>query len=368
MPRRIDIELTTALADDAWTWRAAGAKKPNGVVSGIGPPRAGSKVGDVLEVEMEQMLDGVEILSVVKGRVERDHANVLEILPTSEPFQEVIETRVPAGATAEESQGATVTARATSTTTAHATIDRRVRMESRRAGDRRPPRHDRPHFEAPPEVPQRPKPKRLGPAEPVETRCTPAPRRAATRRGASIQGMAAVRTRVKSRTPDSRPRANRGARRGRVGGRGFLPKLRVAEWLDRAEAAQRQMADIELGDLRSVFSPAKTRSSPTTRPICAVAWSSRRRTGHQAGRAAPVVRRHRCVHRGGPSHSSIEAVVAAAQGRSVFPTELARRLGEAATNALQPDDTADRWIAVLEAAAFSPVRSLVEPDERTVDR
>ena len=34
MPRRIDIELTSALADDSWTWRAAGAKKPNGVVAG----------------------------------------------------------------------------------------------------------------------------------------------------------------------------------------------------------------------------------------------------------------------------------------------------------------------------------------------
>ena len=45
----------------------------------------------------------------------------------------------------------------------------------------------------------------------------------------------------------------------------------------------------------------------------------------------------------------------------MFPPELARRLGEAATQALQPDDTADRWIAVLEAAAFSPVRSLVKP-------
>jgi hypothetical protein len=45
----------------------------------------------------------------------------------------------------------------------------------------------------------------------------------------------------------------------------------------------------------------------------------------------------------------------------MFPPELARRLGEAATQALQPDDTADRWIAVLEAAAFSPVRSLVNP-------
>ena len=45
----------------------------------------------------------------------------------------------------------------------------------------------------------------------------------------------------------------------------------------------------------------------------------------------------------------------------MFPPDLARRLGEAATAALQPDDPADRWIAVLEAAAFSPVRTLVAP-------
>ena len=95
MPRRIDIELTSALADDSWTWRAAGAKKPNGVVSGSILP-AGSKVGDVLKVEMEQMLDGVEILSVVKAQEERARA-VIDILPTSEPFQEVIETRVQRG-------------------------------------------------------------------------------------------------------------------------------------------------------------------------------------------------------------------------------------------------------------------------------
>jgi hypothetical protein len=45
----------------------------------------------------------------------------------------------------------------------------------------------------------------------------------------------------------------------------------------------------------------------------------------------------------------------------MFPPDLARRLGEATSAALQPDDPADRWIAVLEAAAFSPVRTLVVP-------
>ena len=106
MPRRIDIELTSALADDSWTWRAAGAKKPNGVVNGSVLP-AGSKVGDVLKVEMEQMLDGVEILSVVKGREKSERTNLLEILPTNEPFQEVIETRSSVAVTAAASPVAT---------------------------------------------------------------------------------------------------------------------------------------------------------------------------------------------------------------------------------------------------------------------
>jgi len=45
----------------------------------------------------------------------------------------------------------------------------------------------------------------------------------------------------------------------------------------------------------------------------------------------------------------------------MFPPELARRLSEAASAALVPDDAPDRWIAVLEALAFSPVRTLVVP-------
>ena len=92
MSRRIDIELTSALADGSWTWRAAGAKKPNGVVDSSILP-AGSIVGDLLKVEIEQMLDGIEIQSIVRGREKADGANVLELLPSERPFEAVIETR-----------------------------------------------------------------------------------------------------------------------------------------------------------------------------------------------------------------------------------------------------------------------------------
>ena len=47
----------------------------------------------------------------------------------------------------------------------------------------------------------------------------------------------------------------------------------------------------------------------------------------------------------------------------MFPPELARKLGAAATAGLTPEDSSDRWAAVMEAAAFSPVRTLVAPEQ-----
>jgi hypothetical protein len=44
-----------------------------------------------------------------------------------------------------------------------------------------------------------------------------------------------------------------------------------------------------------------------------------------------------------------------------FPAELAKKLADAATASLTADALSDRWSALLEAAAFSPVRSLVQP-------
>ncbi|MFN3254442.1 MAG: hypothetical protein ACE37B_01995 [Ilumatobacter sp.] len=91
MPRRIDIELTSALADGSWTWRAAGARNPKGVVDASVLPD-GAKVGDELKVEIEQGLDGIDILSVVHGR-RKSERDLLELLPAEENFQAVIETR-----------------------------------------------------------------------------------------------------------------------------------------------------------------------------------------------------------------------------------------------------------------------------------
>ena len=64
MARRMDIELTSSRDDGTWTWRAAGAKEPRGVVDEklLG---AGAHVGDVLRVEAEFGLDGISVTAVL---------------------------------------------------------------------------------------------------------------------------------------------------------------------------------------------------------------------------------------------------------------------------------------------------------------
>src|SRR3954449_13374941 len=88
MSRRIDIELTSARPDGTWTWRAAGAREPRGVLgSSILPGDA--KVGDVLRAEVEIELDGTTVLNTSPIKAKGTKSGLLEILPSSKPFEAV---------------------------------------------------------------------------------------------------------------------------------------------------------------------------------------------------------------------------------------------------------------------------------------
>jgi hypothetical protein len=60
--RRIDIELTSARPDGSWTWRAAGAMQPRGVVDGKLLPD-GTKAGDVVKADADFEIEGIVINS-----------------------------------------------------------------------------------------------------------------------------------------------------------------------------------------------------------------------------------------------------------------------------------------------------------------
>jgi len=66
MSRRIEIQLTSRKSDETWTWRAAGAREPKGVLVATLLPE-GVAEGDVLRAEVETTIDGIEVLSVTAG-------------------------------------------------------------------------------------------------------------------------------------------------------------------------------------------------------------------------------------------------------------------------------------------------------------
>ena len=91
MSRRMEIELTSARPDGTWTWRAAGAREPRGVVEG-GLLASNAKVGDILKVEADVDLEGISILSVVADRGHRTEPERLELLAPPQPFEPVVTT------------------------------------------------------------------------------------------------------------------------------------------------------------------------------------------------------------------------------------------------------------------------------------
>ena len=369
MSRRIEIELTSARPDGTWTWRAAGAQKPKGVLDGTLLP-SDAVVGSVFRAEAENDLDGLTILSVTSGKEKSSRGNVLELLPSDKPFEGVTQQL------ARRERGDRGDRRDRGP---RGDRDRGPRRDGdrergpRRDGDHdrrdrgpRPDRPQRPRFQAPPELPQRPKPKRLKPGRAHRAEVLnelPEAQRAVAER--ALQGG----------IPEVRRAVNEQNQRLRAEGKEeipaagllaiaeqLLPKLRVAEWLDRATAAKADLEELDLRDLRSVVAAAEdpmVARDESTRALAAELkdalitkqekelslWFDDIDAALGVGR---VVRALKLSSQ--PPKAGVP-----------FPGELAARLGEAATGNLTADALPDRWVAVLEAAAFSPVRTHVTP-------
>jgi hypothetical protein len=98
MSRRIEIEITS-LNGDVATWRAAGAKLPKGVLNSSLVP-GGPVVGNVYRADVEQYMEGIEILSVMAPKTASpvDPRNErLELIPTVKSGPDVVVTYAPKG-------------------------------------------------------------------------------------------------------------------------------------------------------------------------------------------------------------------------------------------------------------------------------
>jgi hypothetical protein len=426
----MDVELTSDRGDGTWTWRAAGARQPRGVIdaSVIG---AGAHVGDIIRVEAEVELDGITITAVLPQRASSPRKGVLEISGSAPPEPGSVTTsllprherRSPRGPgdrpRPPRDDDGRRGGRAGERTGERRGAD--TRGDDRRVAGRRPPGPGGPREAGENAGGTRPtfgRPEAgaggRGPAEPGQggERLTGGrggsgrpggdrpPRGAAAGPSSAERAERARRTRpprlapgsahrdalLSSLPPEQRPIAEQLAlgglpavrralaeERAAATAQGLpaasgdaivalaeqlLPSVREAVWLDRAEAAERILDEISLRDLRAAVAGAVPRDEHGRELL-------RRLREALEGR----VTRLREAWERDMTHALEEGRVLQALRLSTrppepntrFPAALVNRLAEASGAAMTATTAGERWLALLEAAAGSPVGRLVKP-------
>src|SRR5207248_9326367 len=140
----------------------------------------------------------------------------------------------------------------------------------------------------------------------------------------------------------------------------LLPRLRAAEWRDRAEAAVGQADEVGLRDLRAVVAGADTVArDPESRELAAKLRDALER--RSAAEKQAWVEEVTSALDDGRVVRALRISGRPPEAGARVPAELAGRLSDAAGTAMGPDAAPDRWAAVLDAVAASPVRTSVKP-------
>ena len=368
MSRRLDIELTSNRQDGTWTWRAAGAKSPKGVVNSS-LLSADAKTGDVLKVEADFDIDGISVLSVVQMREKGQRGNLLEMLASEKTFTPV--TQKLADKPKSDRKGGRDAKGKRDGDSRPARPPRDPNAPRRPASTRpdgttgRPARPSRPHFTAPPEMPKRPTAKRLKPKHVHRTavlETLPVEQRGVAER-ALEGGIKAVRDAVKIQNDqlrkDGKPEVPSDGLISMA--QNLLPKLRVADWLDKAEAAKSDLATLDLRDLRSVVVASEdpmVMRDETTRALAAELKTALKE--RQEAAQTLWLSDINDALKVGRTVRALKMTSEPPKAGQPFPSELGAKLAQAATAGLTTETAPDRWIALLEALAFSPIRGQVK--------
>jgi hypothetical protein len=388
VPRRIDIELTSSRDDGTWTWRAAGAKQPKGVVEGsvLYP---GAKVGDVVRAEAEFDIEGITVLTVVPPKGRRAEPERLEIIGPPRTEAPGVTSSLVSKSERGEREGRG---------------PRRDGDRNRGDGPRRPreradrgprtpgdgggrpsdrgPRPDRgtrperaPRTDRAPRADRGPRPERdAAPAKPKPKRLSPgnvhrsavladlSPEQRPIAEQVLKGGLPAVRQAIEAHNTQAKADSTPELPEGPVVAmaEALLPRLKAADWRDRAEAAAKDVDEIALRDLRSVVAGADAVArDDETRLLASTLREAldRRVKEHRERWVAEItgaLEEGRLVR-------ALRVAARPPDASSRFPADLAVRLSEAAGAGMSPDTAPDRWAALLEAVADSPVRRSVKP-------
>jgi hypothetical protein len=363
MSRRIDVELTSERADGTWTWRAAGAKQPKGDLDGT-LLFAGAKVGDVVRAEADFDIDGITIIAVQPSKEkERAEPERIEVIGTVRNQPGVTSTLVEKGRRRERS-GERRDRDGRGPREGEGRGARGNRGE--RGGQGEQPRERRPRPERPPrpEIEAKPKPKRLRPGRTNRQAVVAAlpeehkPIAEQVLRG----GIPAVRQAIDKQNEDNRTAGQPEIHAAPLVAiaEDLLPRLRTAEWQDRAEAALADVDELDLRDLRSVVvaadGAAKDKETRALADQLRTALAQRVEAEHRAwlDEIDALLRDGRVVR-------ALRVSSRPPKAGTPFPAELSARLVELSSAALTSDTSPERFATVIDALAYAPVRQNVKP-------
>ena len=406
MSRRLEVELTSRRDDGSWTWRAAGAKQPKGVLDGeLVPPDAGE--GDVLRVDAEFEVDGIFVTGVLppKARSGKPPAERIELIGPPDRGAGTTTARPKGGRGGRKRSGDGERGRSrggerdSRGPRRKREGERRSRERTADSGEDEPQRRKRREGDGrrrrdggakrqpqdaaaqakpdTPDRPARPRARKLRPGRKHRDALIsslPTEQQVVAEQVAR-GGLAAVRAGIDEQ---NRKAAAEGAPEVPAEGvlrlaESLVGPVQVAEWRDRADAAVAGIERVDLRDLRSVLVAAedfardaeareladKIREGLNERVESSQReWHEDLRTTLAEGRVVRALRlSSRPPKAGAP-----------------LPPEVAQELTAQANAALGTGNSQHRIAVVLEAVAFSPVRPYVvlpnvpaEPSEELIE-
>ena len=372
MSRRIEVELTSTRDDGTWTWRAAGAKLPKGELNGA-LLFDGAKVGDIVRADAEFMMDGIDIIAVLPPKGARKEPERIVVVGTPRRDDEPLVTTKLAPKRGDRR-------------------DRKPRRDGeRRDGERRdgrPPRSNRDgdgsqdarrkggnrahHPNRPTKPAPEPKPKakrlRAGRTHRNAALAALAPEQKPIAEQVLRGGIPAVRQAVEKQNE-----TNKAEGKPEISpapllqlAEQLMPQLRSAEWRDKAEAALADLAELDLRDLRSVVvaSDAGARDDETRALAEQLKVGLAQRVESEQEAWLKEIDE---LLEGGRAVRALRVSSRPPKAGAPLPADLATKLTEAAAASLTAETGQDRYATVLDALAFSPVRTQVTPQGRPAE-
>ena len=338
MSSRIEIEITSEIDDQQYTWRALGAREPKGTIKKSLLP-AKTKIGDDYRVEADFLIDGIEILRVLPKRDERKGQEKIEILGSrNENYgvttQLVKKKRNKKGGRSRKNQ---------------------EQNTQKKSSETQRPRKDTTKKRQQSRSPQR---------------------------GKRLKAKRSHRNAVIDSLPDlHKPLAREVLSRGIPNLRKTLKdmelpegfdveilqyaekvnkQLKTAEWQDRADAVLKNAKDIDLRDFRSVVAAGGqwARSDELSDIQSQLETSLRERIDFEHQQWLSEIKK---AIEEGKSVRALNLSSRPPKPGTPLPENLMDPLVDLANNSLDSDTASHRWSVVVQAVAFSPIRLKVVP-------